>query len=212
MQRTKKKILRKQVEILHELRNGKATRLMICVCSYWIEANRNTPSQKLWMLIKADHKNPQLSFTAFSGSETHFKLVTLCCFEGSRSKSPEDSMEVEGIDDWKKEENCSEISMTSLFLRGWKSNVNSILSVHLLPWGPEVTQCDTSITQLVQWRPKSKPKCCQFSPKTLCLSMRRKVFEPKCQFQSLNPTHHGNAAATDEGPWVQGDGRGQRGV
>ena len=50
------------------------------------------------------------------------------------------------------------------------------------------------------------------TPPIFTKNEKEKVFNSKCQFQSLNQAHDGNAAAPDEGPWVQGNSRGQRGV
>ena len=165
------------------------------------------------MLIKRWPQNPRFGLTSFS---PYFKSVTLCHFEGSRSKSPEDSMEVEGIDDWKIPRNKI-AQMTSLVLRDWKSNVSPVLSVHLLPWGggeklPSVThrlhkQCYNFVQW--SWRPKSIWQYRDNMSSVFPWLEKKKYLN---QFQSLNQAHHGNAAAPDEGPWVQGHRCRQRGV
>ena len=147
------------------------------------------------------------------------KVVTFCRFEGSRSKSPEDSMEVEGIDDWK-------ISRRKIAWKypwqAWSSEVDSqmwtqsCLCIYCLAWGqklPSVTHRSHKQYNFVQWRPKSKTNAANFHD-ILSLPMGRKsIWNRECQFQSLNQTtHHGNAAATDEGPWVQGHRCSQRRV
>ena len=98
------------------------------------------------------------------------KVVTFCRFEGSRSKSPEDSMEVEGIDDWK-------ISRRKIARKyPWQAGssevdsqmwTQSCLCIYCLAWGqkllPSVTHRPHKQYNFVQWRPKSKTKCRQFS-------------------------------------------------
>ena len=203
-----------------EEENPQKTGYFLCVV---VELKPTATHQERWVLIKADHKNLHLSLTAFNSRE--MKLISNLwpvCFAGSRSKSPEDSMEVEGIDDWKMPRR--NIARNYPW-QAWSSEVDSqmwtrsCLCIYcpLVGARPEVTQCDTSTTQTVQLcsaKTQEQTKMQPIFTISRVFPWEGKVFHwnRECQFQSLNPTHHGNAAATDEGPGVQGHRCSQRGV
>ena len=82
-----------------EEENPQKTGYFLCVV---VELKPTATHQERLVLIKADHKHLHLSLTAFNSQEVKpISNLWPVCFAGSRSKSPEDSMEVEGIDDWK---------------------------------------------------------------------------------------------------------------
>ena len=129
------------------------------------------------------------------------------------------------IEDLKKKKCLKIISEKNAPRRLMSCDISSELWLYVCAFialGREVTLCDLTHRshKLCQSSPKNQPgnlwvESCQFLLFLKSFHEMEKEVEkkPLCQFQSLiKPNHHGNAAATDEGPGVQGDRRRQRRV